>query len=404
MTNRPTLRNSLGFILIALALSACGGGGGGSSGGSNNFVTANSSSTAEVTKPEATSSEASSSSSAQSTTSSAASSLQSLSSSSQTSQTSLSSSSNSSRTIYSKDAIAPSAPDVFTAPSKLIHSVTLSWSASIDNVAVIYYRIYRNQVLINTVWAPDNQYVDLNVQADTTYTYGISAGDSSSNWSPIKSIVITTPSATASSSSAASSAANSSTASSAVSSSSQSSSISDTTAPSVPANLSLNGAYSDHVSISWSSSTDDVAVTNYKIYRDATLIATLTSAQLSYTDTGTSAQQQYTYSISAGDAAGNWSASKSLFVTTPNAALDGTVNLYWSAPTQRENGTAIDISELGGYELHYKPSGATRYTTIMLSSANTSYSIANLPSGYEFEIAAYDKNQFYSQFTSLSPQ
>jgi hypothetical protein len=83
----------------------------------------------------------------------------------------------------------------------------------------------------------------------------------------------------------------------------------DTTPPSTPANLSATTISSYQINLSWTASTDNVAVIGYKIYRGGTQIGT--SATNSYSDSGLSASTAYTYTVSAYDAASNNSAQSS---------------------------------------------------------------------------------------------
>ncbi|SCF25063.1 cellulose 1,4-beta-cellobiosidase [Streptomyces sp. LcepLS] len=94
----------------------------------------------------------------------------------------------------------------------------------------------------------------------------------------------------------------------------------DTRAPSVPAGLKVTGTTAASVSLSWSASTDDTAVTGYDVYRDGTKVTT-TSAT-SYTDPGLKASTAYAYTVRAKDAAGNVSAA-SAAVTGTTAASGG---------------------------------------------------------------------------------
>jgi len=80
----------------------------------------------------------------------------------------------------------------------------------------------------------------------------------------------------------------------------------DTTAPTTPTGLAASPASSSQILLSWSASTDNVAVTGYKIFRNATLIGT--SATPSFSDSGLTASTLYTYTVAAYDAAGNVSA------------------------------------------------------------------------------------------------
>lgn len=82
--------------------------------------------------------------------------------------------------------------------------------------------------------------------------------------------------------------------------------------------------------------------------------------------------------------------------------VNGPVQIYWSAPHQRENGAFLDITELGGYELRYKRKSDTRYTSIIINDIYTdAYYFDNLEGEYEFQIAAYDMNGLYSPFVQI---
>ncbi|MFF7331666.1 cellulase family glycosylhydrolase [Streptomyces sp. NPDC008150] len=89
----------------------------------------------------------------------------------------------------------------------------------------------------------------------------------------------------------------------------------DTTAPTAPAGLKVTGTTSTSVSLSWTASTDDTAVTAYDIYRGTAKVGSVTGT--SYTDTGLTAGTGYGYTVRARDAAGNTSpASASVTGTT----------------------------------------------------------------------------------------
>ena len=79
----------------------------------------------------------------------------------------------------------------------------------------------------------------------------------------------------------------------------------DTEAPSVPSGLSSSVQSSSQIDLSWSPSTDNVAVAGYAIYRDGVLIGS--TGATSYTDTGLSAGTSYSYAVAAYDAASNTS-------------------------------------------------------------------------------------------------
>jgi chitodextrinase len=90
----------------------------------------------------------------------------------------------------------------------------------------------------------------------------------------------------------------------------------DTTPPSVPADLSATATSASRVDLAWTASSDNVAVTGYRVYRDGVFLGTADVA--AYADTTVSPATTYAYTVSAYDAAGNESAqSLPVMVTTP---------------------------------------------------------------------------------------
>jgi M6 family metalloprotease-like protein len=87
----------------------------------------------------------------------------------------------------------------------------------------------------------------------------------------------------------------------------------DTTPPTVPAPVAE--ATADRVVLSWQTSTDDVGVAGYRVYRNNTLLKTTTST--TWTDFVVTPGATYSYRVSAFDAAGNVAASGSFSVTVP---------------------------------------------------------------------------------------
>jgi|GEM_PF-540577 len=314
----------------------------------------------------------------------------------------------------------------------------------------------------------------------------VSSSSLSSKSSAVSSSTSSAPSVVQSSS--VKSVANSYPASAVVSSSSKSSNISaktsvvvDTTAPTAPNKISAVTVAYDHVQISWSPSTDNVGVVRYKIFRDQVQIDSVDASQLSYTDYTVAPSKSYLYGVSAGDAAGNWSAVKSSFIQTPakpatlsvasssvpvqasssskanssvassvsstpssnvasssssapavvsssssskaavssassstassvatssgpkSATVAGTVSFEWNPPTHRANGDILNLAEVGGYELRYRKTTDTQYTSVSIDPTLKNYTFPWLNGTYVFQIAAYDVNGLYSNFIDLTP-
>ncbi|OXB06509.1 M4 family metallopeptidase [Flavobacterium pectinovorum] len=140
----------------------------------------------------------------------------------------------------------------------------------------------------------------------------------------------------------------------------------DTVAPSAPTSLAASGTTGTTTNLTWTASTDNVAVTGYDIYQGTTLKGS--SATTSYTVTGLTASTAYTFSVKAKDAAGNVSASSSTVnVTTTTAGITycasqgnstaderiskvvfGTINNTSTGTTGYENYTAISTNAARG--------------------------------------------------------
>lgn len=79
------------------------------------------------------------------------------------------------------DSTAPTAPANLTSPSKTDTSITLSWSASTDNVGVSFYEIYRGQSKVGST--SGTTYTDTGLTANTSYSYKVHAKDAAGNLS-----------------------------------------------------------------------------------------------------------------------------------------------------------------------------------------------------------------------------
>ena len=92
----------------------------------------------------------------------------------------------------------------------------------------------------------------------------------------------------------------------------------DTTAPSVPTNLTTATVSTSQINLSWTASTDNVGVTGYKVFRGGVQIATSTG--ITYSDTGLTASTTYSYTVAAADLEGNVSAQSSPVIATTQSA------------------------------------------------------------------------------------
>lgn len=219
------------------------------------------------------------------------------------------------------DVVAPTAPSSLSATTFALtattSSVVLSWSPSTDNTAVTGYEVYRNGVRISTVAAPG--YTDPSVASGSSYTYFVMAFDAAGNRSIASNQLLVTPNQPSLGV----------TVNGQLSTGIISLPIPDVVAPAAPSNLSAVvsaiTATTSSVVLSWTPSTDNVAVTGYEVYRNGLRISTV--ATPGHTDPSVTSGVQYTYFIMAFDAAGNRSiASNQLIVTPQPGALNVIIN------------------------------------------------------------------------------
>jgi chitodextrinase len=90
-----------------------------------------------------------------------------------------------------QDTAAPTTPTGLTGSVLSPSSVKISWNASIDNVGVTGYKVYRNGVLRASVNALT--YQDNGLIANTTYSYRVAAYDAAGNTSALSAPISLTP-------------------------------------------------------------------------------------------------------------------------------------------------------------------------------------------------------------------
>lgn len=90
---------------------------------------------------------------------------------------------------------------------------------------------------------------------------------------------------------------------------------------------------------------------------------------------------------------------------TPGAAVVApSLQFNWVPPIAREDGTALPVGEIGGYEFRYRLKGASTFSYLVIdNSVAKSYVFTGLAAGdYEFQIAAFDTDGLYSNFVAIS--
>ena len=167
---------------------------------------------------------------------------------------------------------------------------------------------------------------------------------------------------------------------------------SDTTAPSKPNNLATSNITQTTVDLTWSSATDDTAVTSYTIYQNNTIIAN--SNNTNYAVSGLTPDTAYNYSVSAADATGNFSAqSTTVYITTlptpdtiaPTAPSNVTALNTTETSTDLSWSTATDNIAVAGYNIYQD-------TALIATLTSTSFTVNTLSEGtsYSFTVKAFD--------------
>jgi endonuclease I len=145
----------------------------------------------------------------------------------------------------------------------------------------------------------------------------------------------------------------------------------DTQTPTAPTSLASTTKTSTSITLSWSASTDNVAVTGYDVYANSVLKTTVTG--LTATITGLTASTSYSIYVKAKDAAGNASVSSStIAVTTNSSGTGGTAtDLLFSEYIEGSgNNKALEIANntgssvsLATYTIKKQTNGAGAWST-----------------------------------------
>ena len=276
------------------------------------------------------------------------------------------------------DAQPPTAPSNLSASATSSAQVSLSWTASTDNVGVASYFIERctgsgcsTFIQIGTAPATSTTFNDGGLTPSTSYSYRVRASDAAGNYSPYSNVSTTTT-------------------------------LPDSTPPTAPATLTATALSSTRVDLSWAAATDNVAVTGYLVERctgsgcsSFSQIAAPAGTGTTYSDTTPSAGTAYSYRVRATDAAGNlgpYSPVASATTPTPDttpptapsglqagAASNSQINLSWTAATDNVGVTGYLIERCQGSgcstftQVAAPPGTGTTYADVGLTSS-TSYS------------------------------
>jgi len=252
------------------------------------------------------------------------------------------------------DTTPPGAPGTPSFSNLTMTSAKATWTAATDNIGVVGYE-YRLgsgswQALANVLT------VDLSsLSAATSYTFQVRAKDAASNIGTASSNSFTTP---------------------------------DTAAPTTPTGLNGTAASSSAVNLSWNASTDNVAVTGYRVYRNGAHITDRTTT--SYSDTGLSTGTQYSYQVSAFDAATNVSALSTAVTPFTLPGVPSSVSVPSSSPTGSFTISWTAVSgTVTAYELYQATNSGFTGQTLAYSGSTASAGLSGRGDGqYWYRVRA----------------
>jgi chitodextrinase/uncharacterized protein YjdB len=267
----------------------------------------------------------------------------------------------------------PARPSSLTASAISHNSFVLSWSPSIDNVAVKMYEIYKNGIIIGTTTTASytvsgltpGESVTMNVKAiDVTGLYSLLSDN----------LYVTTI-------------------------------LTDLQAPTVPTALSAPVKSDTSFKLTWTASTDNVGVSGYSVYLNGLYNTFVSSSPVVIS--GLIKSTTYKVKIQAVDAAGN----KSAFTTEISVTTNATANsgLDVQSPTvpvglQSTNVTSdavmlswnasTDNVSVSGYEIF-------RNDSLVAKSSSLTTTVYNLlpTQTYKFSVRAFDSS---GNFSALS--
>ena len=267
------------------------------------------------------------------------------------------------------DTTPPSVPGALAVSAVTQTSMNLQWTASTDDVGVTAYDVYRNSSKVASVTSTSSSQSGL--VCGTTYQYEVVARDAAGNASqPARASAATAACATPQTPPPPP----------------PPSPPADTTPPSQPTGLTVSGATRTSLSLTWTPSSDDVAVTGYRTLVNGTPNGT--SAQPGTTVSGLTCGTAYTVEVEAYDAAGNHSTRASVVASTSACADTQPPSAPTNVVTTNRTSTSIALSwnsssdnvGVSGYGLYRggTSAGTSSTTNAVFAglACNTNYTLA----------------------------
>ena len=266
-------------------------------------------------------------------------------------------------------------PQTLAVTQTAVGQLDLSWAAPADDGStggITGYKVYRDGAVIATL-GNVLIYNDATIAAGTQYTYTVTALNAAGESTISNGIVITS-----------------------------------WAVPDAPTGATASGGIP--IIVNWNAPNSDRPITDYKVYRDGSLVATVTAPTLTYSDSNVTPNTTYSYTISAVSAVGEGAQSSSTsgqsgvppdqittFTATP---VDSSrIKLDWAAPN--DNGYAITSYKIyQGGNLVGTTSGLTYTDTGLQNNTTYSYTVTAVNIGGEGTQSAA---QTATTATPLSP-
>ncbi|PYU08713.1 MAG: hypothetical protein DMG34_01220 [Acidobacteria bacterium] len=264
-------------------------------------------------------------------------------------------------TLTASDTTAPTAPSGLAATASSTTQIGLTWAASTDNVAVTSYRVERCTGASCTNFAQIGStttlttFPDSGLTASTAYRYRVLAADAAGNLSNYSNIASATTLT-----------------------------ASDTTAPTAPSGLAATASSSTQIGLIWAASTDNVAVTSYRVERctgasctNFAQIGTTNGANATtFSDSGLTASTSYSYRVRATDAAGNLSNYSNTATATTSGSGGSNITVSVSprrgglVTSQTLSITATLANDTGNQGVNWSSNGGGSFAPATSTSGN----------------------------------
>ncbi len=158
--------------------------------------------------------------------------------------------------------------------------------------------------------------------------------------------------------------------------------------PTIPENLTAEAISAGEIALMWNTSTDNLGVAGYKIYRNSNFLTSVSSA--GYTDVNLPPDTVYSYNVSAVDALGNESGRSTTATATTFSLID-------TSPPQMENQAVAEITESSvviTWETNEKSDSMVEYG-VSQNYGNSTYRNPELLTLHEMRIVNLDPATVY---------